>query len=449
MALLHLLATLAPDLGITMIVGHADHGLRPDAADTEANMVRQASTSLGLDCHVSQLNVSPYARNNGISTEEAARNLRYSFFDTLSKDTGANKIVVAHTADDQSEEILLRLIRGTGRKGLSGMALLRDGRVVRPLLTIEKNRLIQYLNDKGIPFATDASNTDRRYLRNRIRLDLLPYLATFNPNISQTLRQTAAILQEEDTLLDTMAQDWYCRLVSENTLAELPSAIIKRTDFNTLPIAIARRILEKMLIHMHTKPRYKHIESLMALASQGSGQIHLSHGLRAIASTNALQLFYPWGKKSCRAPLVNTGCSFSLRIEGPGRYTIAETGARILVESLSQRTNSDSIKNDPADFFDAAKISFPLTIRNQLPNDKLCPLGGNSNNTKKVSAILSAKKIPHQQRHTVPIATCNNQIIAILGFCIDDHVKITDSTTTLLKITVITTERNSALPLAR
>lgn len=435
MAMLNVLARLAPDFGVTMIVAHVDHGLRPEASETEETLVRQASLTLGLDCHVSHLDVLDYVKNNGLSIEEAARDLRYNFFEELAEHTGANKIAVAHTADDQAEEILLRLIRGTGRKGLSGMTILRDGRVVRPLLETVKKRILSYLNDKGIDFAIDASNTDRRYLRNRVRLDLLPYLADFNPAISQTLRQTASILHDEDTLINTLVQEQYSRLVSENISPQLPSAVIDRLSLNTLPIAIARRIFEKMLIHVNAQASYRHIESLIALASKNHGQIHLSHGLRAIASATEVSLFYPWGKSACRAPLVNHQVSYSYCIERPGRYFIPEIGIELLVEILSHRPEMDSIKNDSADVFDADTVPFPLTVRNRHPSDMLRPLGWNSPNSQKVSKILSAKKIPLQQRLSIPIATCGNTIIAILGVCIDDHTKVTDTTSTLLKVT--------------
>lgn len=435
MTLLYLLARLAPDLGITMVVAHADHGLRPDASEKEATLVQQASTSLGLDCHITRLEVTLYAKNNGLSLEEAARDLRYSFFEKLAADTGANKIAVAHTADDQAEEILLRLIRGSGRKGLAGMALLRDGRIVRPLLGVDKNILLLYIKDKGISFTTDESNSDRRYLRNKIRLDLLPYLATFNPNIANTLRQTATILQDEDYLLDTLTQSHYRRIVHENNPADPQSAIIELAPLIEIPIALARRILEKVLIHVGAKPQYKHIESLIVLASKGQGQIHLSNGLRAIVSSNDLHLYYPWGKKSCRGSLNDKGSSFLLSVEGPGRYYLPETRSEILVEVLKQRPEIDSLKNDPADFFDADKVQFPITIRNRLPNDRLCPMGMTSNKSKKVSEILSKKKIPLQQRTATPIVTCGNKVIAILGVCIDDQVKITATTTALIKVT--------------
>lgn len=438
MALLNLLARLAPDLDITMIVAHVDHGLRPEAAKAEENMVRQTSATLGLECHVTHLDVATYAQKNGLSIEEAARDLRYSFFEELATATDANKIAVAHTADDQAEEILLRLVRGTGRKGLSGMTLLRDGRVVRPLLTTEKNQILSYLQDEGIAFATDASNTNRRYLRNRIRLDLLPYLAKFNPGISRTLRQTASILQDEDTLLNTLVEDHYHRIVCEKYSQDLPSAVINRVSLNELPIAIVRRILEKMLIHVNAKASFRHIESLICIASKESGQIHLNNGLRAIASTTELCLFYPWGKKSSRAPLIDNEVSFSYCIKGPGQYIISEIGTELLIEVLSPQPDMDFSKNDSTNYLDADKVPFPFTIRNRLPNDMLHPMGRSSIRAKKVSEILSAKKIPLRQRHTIPIAVFDNQIIAILGVCIDDRVKITASTTTLLKVTMRT-----------
>jgi len=437
MALLHLLSRFLPDLGISMIVAHADHGLRPEAAEAEATMVRAAATALGLAFHVCHLDVAAHAKNDGLSIEEAARDLRYAFFAKLAADTGANKIAVAHTADDQAEAVLLRLIRGTGRKGLSGMNLLRDGTVARPLLATEKSQIVAYLQDRGIPFAIDSSNTDRRYLRNKIRLDLLPYLARFNPGIAQTLRQTAAILQDEDALLDTMAQDHYRLIVCEDDPKKLLGSTAQRAALTGLPPALSRRIIEKMLIHAGAKVQYRHIESLMHLAAKGAGQAHLEKGLRAVATASELRLHYPWGKKSCRTP-VPEGESFLLTIKGPGRYYIPETGTEIVVELYAGSPGSAPLRNLHADFFDAATIHFPITIRNRRPGDRLCHMATNCPKAIKVSEILRTKKIPPPQRHAIPIAVCGNQIIAILGVCIDARVKASATTTTTL---IVTTRR--------
>lgn len=161
MALLHVLAALAPLLRIKVIAAHVNHGLRPDEAETEKVLVEQEARCLSVACESVAVDVPAEARKRKISIEHAARDLRYGFFADVAGKYGADRIAVAHTADDQAEEVLLRLIRGTGRTGLAGMRMIRDKTIIRPLLTIAKDTLLAYLADRKIPFSTDSSNLEK------------------------------------------------------------------------------------------------------------------------------------------------------------------------------------------------------------------------------------------------------------------------------------------------
>lgn len=436
MALLHLLARLAPDLAITLVVAHVDHGLRPEAAGAEEGLVRAAAAGLGLECVVSHLAVAAHAKGHGLSVEEAARDLRYGFFDSVAQTWAAAKIVVAHTADDQAEEVLLRLIRGAGRKGLSGMTLLREGRVIRPLLTTEKARLLSYLEERGIPMAHDASNTDPRYLRNRIRLDLLPYLARFNPNIKETLRRTATILRDEDALLADLVEADYGRLVAEETEAGRPVATVICAPFNEQPIAIRRRLIERMLIRLGTKPGFRQIEGIIALAATDRGRHHLHHGLRASTEQGVMRLVYPWGSRAERGDQsMDAPLPFRLVVPRPGRYLIPELDQALTLEIIPQAPSLMAIRATGADLLDAGQVNFPLVVRSRLPGDRFHPM--NSKGHKKVGDFLTDLKVPRRQRERVPILVSDHRIIALLGRRIDHGVRVTTETTEVLKVTLM------------
>ncbi|MDX1775594.1 MAG: tRNA lysidine(34) synthetase TilS, partial [Desulfobulbales bacterium] len=191
MALLHVLARLAPALDITLAAVYVNHGLRPHEAQKEKTLVESAANSLDVAFYAGSVDVRGFADREKLSLEHAARLLRYNFLEKTAREFRAHKIGVAHTADDQAEEILLRLIRGTARKGLSGMKTLRAGRIIRPFLKIGKTDLLAYLDTYTIPFMQDSSNLQHRYLRNRIRGELLPHLEErYNPDIRQTLLRT-------------------------------------------------------------------------------------------------------------------------------------------------------------------------------------------------------------------------------------------------------------------
>lgn len=433
MALLHILARLAPLLGVDLAVAHVDHGLRPEATEDEERLVREAAVGLGLDCAVGHLAVTDHAKAQGQSIEEAARDLRYQFFDATAKGHGANKVVVAHTADDQAEEILLRLIRGAGVKGLSGMSLLRDGRVARPLLTTEKADLLSYLRQRNIRFAIDASNADRHYLRNRVRLDLLPFLAKFNPNIRQALRQTATILRDEDALLDDLVATEYALLVRQEATATGPGIALPCAPFTQRPIAIRRRLLEKMLISLGGKPGFKQIGSLIALAAaEGNGQLHLPDGLRAVKASGEMRLFYPCGQAARRGNLAGEPLAFTLSVPVPGRYLLPAIGKEITLEVMTTTPTLAEMRRDTAEFFDLDCLNFPLTIRNRHPGDRFHPMNGRGG--KKVADFLSDLKMPPGQRAQVPILLSANQVIALLGVRIDHGVRLTEKTTRVLKV---------------
>ncbi|MEJ2034474.1 MAG: tRNA lysidine(34) synthetase TilS, partial [Deltaproteobacteria bacterium] len=210
MALLRVLAELREEFSFSLVAAYLDHGLRPGETDEEMRLVAETADSLSIPCRLAAADVKGTARQEKLSIEHAGRLLRYHFFERVATEEGAAKIAIAHTADEQAEEVLIRLIRGTGRAGLAGMKTIRDGRIIRPFLSIPKEEILAYHEDRDIPWYEDSSNRDRRYLRNRVRLDLLPELARrFNPNIGRTLIQTAAILGDEEELLADLTGQAY------------------------------------------------------------------------------------------------------------------------------------------------------------------------------------------------------------------------------------------------
>ncbi len=307
MALLHLLAG-TKEIGVEPVAVYVDHGLRPDETKDEAALVEQKAASMGISFETVRVDVKSEARQRKISIEHAARDVRYSFFDQVAHKYKAAKIAVAHTADDQAEEVLLRLIRGSGRSGLSGMKMIRDGKIIRPLLAISKKKILAYLADRNIAFLTDSSNLQRIYLRNRIRLDLLPYLQEFNPNISETLRQTAGVLQDEERLLEEMtSRAW--QGVAEMPELEAnsvePKVTLDLKAFLLLDRAIQRRIAEKSFILLGSMPQWKKIEQILYLAAHGESgaRLHFSRGLRLKKIKESLVFSYPKGMVGERGDL--------------------------------------------------------------------------------------------------------------------------------------------------
>lgn len=306
MALLHILCSALPDSKLISV--YVDHGLRPAEIKAEIELVEALARRLQSGFEMIRVDVKSIARQGKMSIEEAARALRYQALETLRQQYQGKAIAVAHTADDQAEEILIRLIRGSGRKGLSGM-LYKNGWIIRPLLHEKKETLLQYLREEQIPFCTDSSNLERACLRNRIRLDLLPYLQdNFNKSIKQTMLQTAQILQDEETLLAEIADKAWQDVVSTTAIQPSSTPSRPQTPSHTIQIntqqflrhhpAIQRRILEKCCWQMEARPQFRQIVLLLDLLNTGQtgAEIHLSQGLRAHKTRQGVVFSYPAGK---------------------------------------------------------------------------------------------------------------------------------------------------------
>jgi tRNA(Ile)-lysidine synthase len=305
-ALLHILCSALPLLKFVAV--YVDHGLRPAETGAEMKLVQTLAHQLQAEFELITVDVLTMARQDKTSIEETARTLRYQALETVRQQYQGTAIAVAHTADDQAEELLIRLIRGSGRKGLSGMQY-KNGWIIRPLLHERKETLLHYLQAQQILFCIDSSNLERTYLRNRVRLDLLPYLQEhFNNSIKQTLLQTAQILQDEELLLEEMTDKVWKQMVRKVEITPVASNTpphklrIKIQVFCACHPALQRRILEKCCWQMETRPQFRQIALLLDLFHKRppGAEIHLSQGLRAHKTRQEVIFIYPVGKRSYR-----------------------------------------------------------------------------------------------------------------------------------------------------
>jgi tRNA(Ile)-lysidine synthase len=450
MALLHVLARLTSFVDITPAAAYVNHGLRQDEAEKEKSLVAGEANQLGLDFFSGSVDVKGLAARQKFSIEHAARLLRYEFLEKTAHESGAQKIALAHTADDQAEEILLRLIRGTARKGLSGMQTIRAGKFVRPFLRFSKSHLLDYLDKYSIPFQLDSSNTQNLYLRNRIRNDLLPYIAKgYNPDIRQTLIRTAVILQDEEELLEKITENVFAEAVttiqeplqvhkaSSLLHAMWPQVLQLKLDlFNRQPRAIQRRLLEKCCWLMACAPRSRQIEHLLQLAIENSpgGSLHLSEGLRVAKSKEHLNFAYPLGRGPFRGDLsTDTGVELQeARIPGPGSYEFPALNKRLVVENVECSISESGHSFPPGEYLDSALFSFPLTLRMVEPGDRFHPLGAPG--SKKVFDFLSNLKINRHARRLAPVLCAGDSILALPGLRIDHRFRITEKTTRAIRV---------------
>jgi tRNA(Ile)-lysidine synthase len=460
MALLHVLARLASVLDNTPAALYVNHGLRPAEAEKEHALVEAETRHLGIAFFSGNVNVKRLAKEKKISIEHAARLLRYDILEKTAGEWGAAKIALAHTADDQAEELLLRLVRGTARKGLAGMKTVRDGRIIRPFLGVAKVNLLEYLQKYSIPFLHDSSNSDAVYLRNRIRNDLLPYLASnYNPDIRQTLLRTANVLQDEEEFLENLTEAAFAETVSiipktyDPGRAESTECIntgqqgvlLNLEVFSRQQRAIQRRLLEKCFWHMDCEPSSRQIESILQLFLQNrpGGELHLSDGLRATIGNNQLFFSYPMGHGPFRGKLTSVPVPPlpETRIHVPGTYEFPGLKKKLVVELLDTVAVAGDIFS-AGDYLDGSLFSFPLTLRGPRPGDRFHPLGAPG--SRKVSDFLIDRKIdPHARRQIPVLCTDDDLILAIPGLRIDQRYRITEKTSRMVRITWEDMERKT------
>ena len=432
LALLLVLAVLREALAVELTAVYVDHGLRPEEAAVEADLVAAVAAGLKVVFRSGTLPVRAHAREQGLSVEAAGRELRYGFLQQVAGEVGGAVVAVAHHADDQAEELLLRLIRGTGRAGLSGMAARNDQGVIRPFLNFPKARLTDYLQERHIAWREDSSNTDPRFLRNRVRLELLPLLErSFNPAIRAGLLRTGRILAAEDELLDELAGRLFREVVVAPRSGEELTVDVARLA--AAHPALQRRALELVLLELPAPVRFQYIEDLRELAGGSSGELHLPEGLRVVKAGGQLRFSYPAGRVRQRGELAAPGMTpFALAIAGPGLWPLSPLG-NLLVELLETPPPAVELVAGGCDYLDAATVPFPWRARTIQPGDRFHPLGAPGG--RKVADFLGDRKVPRAERDRLVILEGGGRIVALVGQRIDHSCRLTATTTKVLKVT--------------
>jgi tRNA(Ile)-lysidine synthase len=426
-ALVALLLKLRDEMPLEVRLAHFNHRLREEAVDDEG-FVRELADRWVLPLTAGSADVRSYAARGKVNLEEAGRDLRYRFLRQAASDAGATKIATGHTMTDQAETVLMRLMRGTGLAGLAGIAPVVPGPpcpIVRPLLALAGPDLRAWLDAAGLPFREDASNRDCRFLRNRIRAELLPELARrYEPQIVAHLARLAGIVREDDDLLHG-----FVRELADEFILRTGRAI--SLDLKTLPLllpALARRVAREYLREVAGSLRdisYEDVGSLLAL---GEG--------KDLTIRKGLVLRREGGLVGLKKRTVSVG-SYERRWDGRLELALPAAGLRIKGARRKADASTRPLKRDDrtgADL-DADKLAFPLTVRNRRPGDLYRPLGAPGR--KKLKEILRAKGIPAAGRDRIPVVLSRGDIVWVPGLPVAERCKITDSTKTVFSIRLL------------
>ena len=398
-ALLDLLAALAPERGFSLVAAHLDHGLRPSSRDDAAFCARLCE-QLGVPLRTGTADVRGRARRDHGGIEEAARLERYAFLRAVRRAEGATFIAVAHTRDDQAETLLLRLLRGAGSTGLAAMRD-RSEDVLRPLLAVSRQQVVEHLRTRGLEWREDPSNQDPALLRNRVRHELIPYLESrFNPAVRETLARTARLLGDEDALVAGLGSD----LRSRAGRRVGGAVLLDRAALNAAPRAVARTALRCALDETGGR--------------RGVSSMHVERilDLSAAPAPSGRRLPLPGGREaSFRFDEVSIGprrtraVPFDLPLPVPGRVALPGGGW------LEARTVESRVASRPEaggrDVVVSAPVDRPLAVRTRRPGDRVRN-GGRRSSLKR---FLMDGRVPAELRDGLPLVAAGDEVVWVAG----------------------------------
>ncbi|MGA2986633.1 MAG: tRNA lysidine(34) synthetase TilS [Terriglobia bacterium] len=436
--LLHFMHTLAREAGLTLAAVHFNHRLRGTESDGDEASVRELAGSLQMEYLRSEADVGGAARERRGNLEAVARELRYRFFFSLIDQGRLDCVATAHTANDQAETVLMRLLRGTGTRGLGGIYPVLEGKVVRPFLGLTRAEVMQEIAARRLPYRVDSSNLDTRLRRNKIRRELLPLLAKeYNPEIIPLLNQLADRARDDEASLERWARDrahpWRRR---EGREERIPIRALLE-----FPPALARRVLRQMVQMVRgSSPglAHSHIESLRRFAAEAqSGKIlNLPGGVVARKEFSWLVVGPTAGEPG--------GREFSYPVTFPGELPVREVGCTFRFKILNHDDPGKAYNHMRFEGLDPQELGGELVLRNWRAGDSFCPIG--SQRVRKLKELFRERKIPEIRRKGWPVLLCAGRIVWVRGFPPARDVAATDQTQRML---IVEEEPTRPSPAAR
>jgi tRNA(Ile)-lysidine synthase len=412
-------------------VAHLNHMTRAEASNEDEAFCRELARSLALPFVTATIDVPAAARLQRQSIEVAAREARQQFFEDVLRARGATCVATAHTQDDQAETVLLRMVRGSGIRGLGGMAPARRGRV-RPLLTCTRQVLRDELMARNQVWREDATNADVSNVRNRVRHELLPYLERhFNPSVREALVRLADLARADEAALtrDAAAATFQVLRSAGSGAIRLDGPVLE-----SLPAAVARRVVQCAL-EMASGGVSHGIDDIDAVRS-------VAHGHRAAVEVSGVRAEHSAGsvvlltKGPGRSP-----APFEFNLSVPG--VVEAPDAAWVLEACGPKTVSSDrpIGRSPDEVeLDAAHVPGPLIVRSRLPGDRIRPLG--SAGRKKLQDVFVDRKVSPAARNQVPVVTDpSGRIVWVAGHVLNEDFKVTDRTKAVIILRLRRMER--------
>ncbi|CEH35958.1 tRNA lysidine(34) synthetase TilS [Romboutsia lituseburensis] len=422
--LLHILYRLKEKMNIEVYAAHLNHQIRGLEAQKDALYISQICEDLGITSFVKAINVPEYCKEQGVSLEEGARTLRYEMFEEIKQKTKSNKIAIGHNRNDQAETVLMRIMRGTGLQGLRGIEYIRDNKIIRPILDIERSEIEAYCEKYELNPRIDKTNLESIYTRNKIRLELIPYMKdNFNPNVIESIVRMTNSLKSDSDYIDLEAE----RSFKEVSTLKEDSVEISLPKYSNLHNAIKVRILRSAIKHIIGDTNFvdqKHIEDIIELECESklNKMLNLPRGIFAYRRKNIIIL--------TTKEIVSEEIDFCYNIPSNGFIKIKELNLVLETQKMSI-DRYKSIKLDKTSKgFDFDKIKGGIVVRSRKQGDKIKLAGG----SKKVKDLFIDLKIPREDRCKVPVITDDEGILCVGDYKTSENYKIDSETKEVLKI---------------
>lgn len=408
---------------------YIEHGLRPDETPSEIKFCKNLCGKFGISFTTRSIDVLSYSKEHGLNKQEAARGLRYKTFEEVAFEKGANKIALAHNADDQAETFFMRVLRGSGQKGLAGIPPVR-GNIIRPLIEIERKEIEEFLFNNSelrtqnleLPFMIDSSNIKKDYFRNWLRLSVMSEFKRKNPDLISTISRVSEILREEDNYLEMIVTKTLMKLIPKKTDKTIELFLV---PLETMDKVILRRVLRRAIeaVKGLREINFIHIEDIIELIKKGNSgdRLYLPKGVRVIKGYSTLIL-------TSELP-VKLG---AYTLDVPGEIVLREVGVLIKAVVLEriQGFKGSRVQGKETIELDADKIKTPLIVRGRKAGDFFYPAGFGKR--KKLQDFFVDEKVPRDERDSIPIVLSGDDVVWVAGYRGDERFRVTEETERIL-----------------
>ncbi|MEN8192793.1 MAG: tRNA lysidine(34) synthetase TilS [Bacteroidota bacterium] len=398
---------------------HVNHSMRGSESDADDEFCKSLCQKLNIEFYSEKVDVPTIAKKEKLSIEEAARNIRYELFNKYLKISNSNKIVTAHNLDDNTETVLLNLFRGTGLKGLSGIPVKRDN-IVRPFLTVSKNEIVEYLNNKGITFVFDSTNAENDFKRNYLRNEIIPKVRDhINEGVDKNILRLSQLVKSSEQVIDKVVEEKFAKYVSFfKSKIKILKAI--RNEDSFVRGEIIRKCIQK---NFSADIDYENFQSIEKLFDQQVGnRTDLSKNIEAISERDFLII---------REKINTIDEEFEYKLHFDSNIKI---GTKYVGCEFVNINEAEFVDTTDIEYIDADNLPEPFVLRKWKTSDRFNPIG--LNGTKKVSDFLTDCKVPNIERENQLVLLNQDKIIWVVGLRLDESVKITEKTKKVLKLWV-------------